>query len=162
MADGRIKGYGLTMPGGKEKTFFVQCVRGNPAYGVNDFADNQDGTVTDHATGLMWSRDDSGSGMDWKDALAWVAARNAEAYLGHADWRLPEVKELQSIVDYTRSPDTTNSAAIDPVFACTSITNEAGEPDYPHYWSSTTHAADNGMGDGAYVAFGRAMGYMVQ
>ncbi len=159
-ADGRIKGYGLKMIGGAEKTFFVQCVRGNPAYGVNDMQDNGDGTVTDLATGLMWSRDDSGKGMNWADALAWVAARNAESYLGHADWRLPHVKELQSLVDYARSPDTTASAAIDPVFACTSITNEGGQADWPYYWSGTSHAASSGGSAGAYVAFGRGLGYM--
>ena len=35
-ADGRIKGYGLMGPDG-EKTFFVQCCRGNTGYGINDF-----------------------------------------------------------------------------------------------------------------------------
>ena len=77
--------------------------------------------------------------MNWQEALAWVQARNAANYLGHADWRLPNAKELQSIVDYTRSPDTTASAAIDPLFTCTGITNEAGKADYPFYWTSTTH-----------------------
>ena len=48
------------MPGQGDKTFFVQCVRGNTDYGINDFADNGDGTVTDGATGLMWAQDDSG------------------------------------------------------------------------------------------------------
>ena len=160
-ADGRIKGYGLAMPGGGEKTFFVICVRGNPAYGVNEFVNNDDGTITDGATGLTWSKSDSGTGMDWQDALAWVQARDAENYLGHGDWRLPDAKELQSIVDYTRSPGTTGSAAIDPLFNCTQITNEAGQADYPYYWTGTTHTAWNGMGgEAVYVAFGRAMGYM--
>ena len=122
----RIKGYDLLMPGGgMEKTFFVLCVRGNPSYGKNDFHDNGDGTITDRATGLMWSKADSGQGMNWQDALAWVQKKNAEKFLGHDDWRLPSVKELQSIVDYTRSPDTTHSPAIDPIFNCTTITNEA-------------------------------------
>jgi len=162
-ADGRIKGYGLTMPGsGLEKTFFVIYVRGNTEYGENSFADNGDGTITDNATDLMWSQDDSGSGLYWEDALAWVDQKNAENHLGYGDWRLPNAKELQSIVDYTRSPDTTGSAAIDPLFNATSITNEALEDDYPCYWSSTTHAnwTDTPGAYGAYVAFGRAMGYM--
>ena len=160
-ADGRIKGYGLGMPGGQEKTFFVICVRGNPGYGTNQFIDNGDGTITDNATGLMWSRSDSGSGMDWEVALAWVQEKNAEKYLGYNDWRLPDAKELQSIVDYTRSPDTTGSAAIDQLFTCTQITSEAGQADYPFYWTGTTHAASNGMGGSAvYVSFGRAMGYV--
>jgi hypothetical protein len=159
-ADGRIKGYGVRMPGGGgEKTFFVLCVRGNPRYGRNDFADHGDGTITDRATGLMWSKADSGTGLDWAAALAWVQARNAERWLGHRDWRLPNVKELQSIVDYGRCPDATNSPAIDPVFTCSPLTNEAGKPDWPFYWSSTTHASLVGGGFAAYVAFGRAAGW---
>ncbi len=159
-ADGRIKGYDLLMPGGRmEKTFFVQCVRGNPQYGKNDFHDNGDGTITDRATGLMWSKIDSGKGMNWQAALAWVQAKNAEKYLDHSDWRLPNAKELQSIVDYTRSPDTTGSPAIDPLFQCTAITNEIGKADYPFYWSGTTHASIVAGGNAVYVAFGRAAGW---
>ena len=160
-ADGRIKGYDLFMPGGgMQKTFFVLCVRGNPSYGTNDFHDNGDGTITDRATTLTWSKADSGKGMNWQEALAWVQQKNAEKYLGHDDWRLPSVKELQSIVDYSRSPDTTHSPAIDPVFACTSLTNEAHEADYPFYWSATTHAGFMGGAAAMYVAFGRAAGWM--
>ena len=99
-ADGRIKGYDLQMPGSSaEKTFLVQCVRGNPSYGTNAFRVNGDGTVTDDATGLTWSSDDSGTAMEWQASLAWVASRNAAAHLGHSDWRMPNVKELQGIVD---------------------------------------------------------------
>jgi hypothetical protein len=160
-ADGRIKGYDLQMPGGRmEKTFFVLCVRGNPAYGKNDFHDNGDGTITDRATALTWSKTDSGHGMNWQDALAWVQKKNAEKFLGRDDWRLPNVKELQSIVDYTRSPDTSQSPAIDPLFACTTITNEAHQVDYPFYWSGTTHAGFRGGGAAMYVSFGRAAGWM--
>lgn len=166
-ADGRIKGYGLSIMG-QDKTFFVLCVRENSSYGVNDFSDNgatdsgQAGTITDNATGLMWAQDDSGQALNWEEALAYVEAQNAANYLGYSDWRLPNVKELQSIVDYTRSPDTTHSAAIDPLFNATAITNEAGENDYGFYWSNTTHANwTNTPGRaGAYVAFGRALGYM--
>ena len=161
LADGRIKGYGLTLFG-RDKTFFVICVRGNTNYGVNDFVDNGDHTITDRATGLMWAQDDSGVGLNWGEALAWVEAQNAANYLGYGDWRLPNAKELQSIVDYTRSPDTTSSAAIDPVLNCTAITNEAGATDYPFYWTGTTHVnwtATPGAA-GAYLAFGRGLGYM--
>lgn len=161
-ADGRIKGYGLVMPGGGgDKTFFVQCVRGNPDYGINLLVDNGDGTITDRSTGLMWTKADSGTGLNWSNALAWVQARNTANHLGHADWRLPNAKELQSIVDYSRSPETTASAAIDPVFACSQITNEEYQLDWPWYWSGTTHAQYTGSGAaGAYVCFGRALGYM--
>ena len=160
-ADGRIKGYGLQMPfGGGEKTFFVLCVRGKQDYGINKFVDNGDGTVSDQATGLMWMQGDSGEGMDWQEALAFA---NANRSGGYDDWRLPNVKELQSIVDYTRSPGTHNSAAIDPVFQSTPITNEAMQADFAAYWSSTTHAnwTEREGGNAAYVNFGRSMGYMM-
>ncbi len=158
-ADGRIKGYGLTRPGpggATTDTHYVRYVRGNPKYGANSFAAGNS-TVTDSATGLMWSKADSGTGMNWQDALAWVQAKNAAKYLGFSDWRLPNAKELQSIVDYTRSPDTSHSAAIDPIFTTTQIKNEGGVADYPYFWASTTHL--DGMA-GVYVAFGRALGYM--
>ncbi len=164
-ADGRIKGYDLvnTMNGPGDNRFYVRCVRG-AAYGVNDFVDNGDGTITDRATGLIWAKGDSAQGLDWQEALAWVQTKNAEDYLGHNDWRLPNAKELQSIVDYTRSPDTTSSAAIDPLFACTGITSEAGQADYPFYWTGSTHASQGqdgqSGGSAVYIAFGRAMGYM--
>ena len=160
-ADGRIKGYDQAMPGGHRKfKFFVLCVRGNSAYGKNDFHDNNDGTVTDRATGLIWSKNDSSKGMNWEQALAWVGKMNAEKFLGHDDWRMPSVKEIQSIVDYTRSPDTSNSAAVDPVFTCTGITNEGGRADYPYYWSGTTHIGHFGGAAAMYVAFGRAGGFL--
>ncbi|MFX1563741.1 MAG: DUF1566 domain-containing protein [Promethearchaeota archaeon] len=139
---------------------FVRYVRGITDYGINDFIDNGDGTITDNATGLMWSQADSGEGFNWEGALAWVHQKNDENFLGYNDWRLPNAKELQSIVDYTRSPDTTNSAAIDPIFNVTSIIDEGGETNYPFYWTSTTHV-ESGSGDYAvYIAFGEALGYM--
>lgn len=159
-ADGRIKGYDLEMPGGAEKKFYALCVRGNPDYGRNDFHDNGDGTITDRATGLTWSKADNGKGMNWAQALAWVQAMNARRHLGHDDWRLPDIKELQSLVDYTRGPDTTHSAAIDPLFTCSSITNEGGQPDFPYYWSSTSHVGPRGGAAAMYVAFGRASGWL--
>ena len=136
-------------------------MRGNTSYGQNSFADNGDGTITDSASGLMWSQNDSGTGLNWEEALAWVATQNAANYLGYSDWRLSNIKELQSIVDYTRSPDTSASAAIDPLFNATAIVNEAGQTDYPYYWANTTHVSISATpgANAAYVAFGRAMGY---
>jgi len=165
-ADGRIKGYppAIAYSQWTEANFYVLYVRGNPAYGVNSFRDNSDGTITDEATRLMWSRDDSGAGMDWEQALAWVQEKNAENYLGHNDWRLPNAKELQSIVDYTRAPAVTNSPALDPLFNATKITNEAGQDDYACYWTSTTHLNWDKRQPGsqaAYIPFGRSMGKIV-
>lgn len=158
-ADGRIKGYGLGMPGRGEKVFNYLLVRGNPSYGLNKFVDKTDGTITDEATDLMWMDDDNGEGILWQDALAYAEGKE---FAGYSDWRLPDAKELQSIVDYTRAPATTNSAAIDPLFNCTQITNEAGVVDFPWYWSSTTHVHEgkNSGSAAVYVAFGKSLGNM--
>ena len=164
-SDGRIKGYDMTDALSHTlKTFYVQLIRGPPGYGANSFTNNGDGTVTDQATGLMWSRADCGSGLLWSNALAWVQARNAANYLGHSDWRMPNVKELQGIVNYSNAPDCNGLPAIDTnYFSCTSITNEAGQRDYPYYWTSSTHGGystnNTGGGDADYVAFGRALGW---
>jgi hypothetical protein len=160
-ADGRIKGYGIKMFGNTDKTFFVQLVRGNAEYGENDFSDNGDGTITDRSTGLMWSQNDSQKGMDWEESLAWVQEMNESSYMGYSDWRLPNVKELQSILDYSHAPSYDDKPAIDTeYFECTSIINENNEKDYPWYWSSTTHASYlDSDSYAAYVCFGRATGY---
>jgi hypothetical protein len=158
-ADGRIKGYGYSSNrGGRpEKKFYARYVRGK-AYGNNDFKDNNDGTITDTATGLMWMKKDNGKGIDWKNALNYAETFE---HAGYDDWRLPNAKELQYIVDYTRSPDTTNSAAINSVFDVTSIKNEKGQKDYPYFWTSTTHLDGPNPGNhAAYISFGRGMGKM--
>ncbi len=158
-ADGRIKGYPIGKHGPRgEKTYYALYVRDNPDYGKNNFKDNGDGTITDTATGLTWMKADSGKGMDWQAALKYAESLKLA---GHSDWRLPSAKELQSIVDYTRSPDTTGSAAIDPIFDTTAIRNEGGKKDYAHYWTSSTHISAKGRTDTAvYFAFGRSLGWM--
>ena len=156
-ADGRIKGYPRTI-GPNLTNMFARYVRGNTAYGISNYNDNGDGTITDEATGLIWMKTDSNTALNWGNALAYCEAFDGS---GHTDWRLPNAKELQSIVDYTRSPDTTSSAAIDPIFTTTSTLVENSEWDYPFYWTSTTHVnADGDGGWGVYVAFGKALGYM--
>jgi hypothetical protein len=160
-ADGRIKGYPKVRPGpggGRPMTFYRLYVRGNPAYGKNVFVDNGDGTIADRATGLMWQQSDDGVARNWQEALAYAEGLTLA---GHDDWRLPNAKELQSIVDYTRSPRTSNSAAIDPLFHCSPITGEDGRPDFGCYWTSTTHVDGPTPGEKAcYVAFGQANGCM--
>ena len=68
--------------------------------------------TTDNGTGLVWVADHAAIGtvggynfastMTWSNALLAVTALNSAAYGGYNDWRLPNVKELQSIVDYGR------------------------------------------------------------
>ena len=101
------------------------------------FVDNQDGTVTDTCTGLMWQKDTADINGDGKitpandagdsDVLSWQDSINyceSLSFAGHDDWRLPNKRELHSIVDYGRA-----SPSIDPVFGAI--------PDA--YWSSTSY-----------------------
>ncbi len=153
-ADGRIKGYPTeTGPRGKPFARYVRCVRGGDGYGVNNFSDNGDGTITDLATGLMWMKADSEATMDWEEALAYAENK---VYAGYHDWRLPNAKELQSIVDYTRAPDATDPSrrgpAIDPIFDVTETES--------WFWTSTTHLEGPGDSAGVYIAFGMATGFM--
>lgn len=77
-----------------------------------DFAIHRNGTVTHKLTGLVWMRCALGqkwngktctgipAAYDWQQALQAVAAFNAGAgFAGYADWRLPNIKELDSIVE---------------------------------------------------------------
>jgi hypothetical protein len=71
------------------------------------YVDNGDGTVSDANTGLMWEKlSDDGSIHDkdtvfiWDDAFVKVATLNSGSFAGYTDWRVPTVKELQSIVNY--------------------------------------------------------------
>lgn len=131
---------------------FVRAVRGNTSYGINDFADNGDGTVSDKATGLMWSQDDNGEAINWEAALAY--AENATT-ADYDDWRLPNAKELQSIADYSGVFPAINTS----VFNLSELTNIKGQTDYPFYWTSTSNPyfdayheeANNGTTESTYV-----------
>jgi hypothetical protein len=137
-ADGRIKGYGLTIFG-RAKTFVVMYVRGTSNYGIHAFSNNGDGTVSDMATGLTWQQADDGITRNWAEALAYCENLTLA---GSSDWRLPNVKELQSIVDYT----STYPALDTGVFI---QTNPAG-----WFWSSTTHVNARDASTANYVCFG--------
>ena len=158
LADGRIKGYPYSSRG-TEKDYSVKLVRGNTSYGINDFVDNGDNTIADKATNLIWDKEDSGQAMEWADALEWAQTMNEQKHRGYDDWRVPNAKELQSIVDYTRSPQATNSAAIDPIFNISKIIVEGGLEDYPFFWSSTTHLNLHSASSAVYICFGEALGF---
>ena len=160
--DGRIKGYPKYYPGSNNtnpRSMYFRMVRGNTEYGQNDFIDNGNETITDNATGLMWQKTDDGLARDWENALSY--AENLELG-GYTDWRLPNAKELQSLVDYTRCPDITQSPAINPLFNCTEIDDPDGNPgQYPYYWTGTTHLDGvNPCSAAVYIAFGEAQGVM--
>jgi len=136
---GHIKAYPANVSGRMGN--YVRAVRGN-TYGVNVFVDNGDSTITDNATGLMWQQADSGTGMDWENALAYA---ESSTLAGHDDWRLPNIKELQSIVDYTHSPSASDEANLGPAidtdfFQITELPSGTTNysTDYGYFWSSTS------------------------
>lgn len=100
----------------------VRCVRGEPR--SPSFRVNPDGTVTDHSTGLMWQQFDDGDLKGWPEALAYCEDL---CLGGHDDWRMPNVKELRTIVDTSRRNPPFDST----VFPGMHI-------DY-WYWTSTTN-----------------------
>ncbi|MEK7991537.1 MAG: DUF1566 domain-containing protein, partial [Thiotrichaceae bacterium] len=135
---------------------FVRCVKGDE-YGINDFVDNADKTVTDNATSLMWMQDDSGYTMNWEDALKYA---EESTYAGYDDWRLPNAKEIQSIVKYDGSFPAINSS----LFNLSELTNVKGQTDYPFYWTSTSNPVQGAEGDedidgGKIYAWVLAFGY---
>ncbi len=157
--DGRIKGYGTGDPRqGGDKKMYVRLVRGNTDYGINNFVENDDGTISDLATGLMWQQADDGQTRNWEDSLSYAEGLE---YAGYDDWRLPNAKELQSIIDYTNSMQENGKAAISDLFNLTEITDTKGEDNYGFYWTSTTHLDGRNIYDSAaYVCFGEALGEM--
>jgi|GEM_PF-1261933 hypothetical protein len=99
------------------------------------YTDNNNNTITDNTTGLMWKKCSEGlSGascgtgsattMPWATALATCEADVTTG--GQTDWRLPNVKELQSIVSYSRASPAINVTA----FPATQSNS---------YWSATTY-----------------------
>ncbi|MBD3399415.1 MAG: DUF1566 domain-containing protein [Candidatus Coatesbacteria bacterium] len=140
-ADGHIKAYPTRHgPDGSPFEAYVRCVRGE-AYGESVFIDNGDGTLTDQSTGLMWQRGDDGECYNWEEALAYAEGLELA---GFDDWRLPDAKELQSIIDYS-----SNDPALDPLF-------ELSDPDV-WGWTATTHGDD--YRSAVYVCFGKAVDY---
>jgi|APTNR8051073442_1049403.scaffolds.fasta_scaffold07250_3 hypothetical protein len=117
------------------KTIVVACSLGDSGEtGLGSFTDNNDGTVTDKRTGLMWMR--ISEGQDWLVGRSTGQAKRfyldeAQAicsnFAGHEDWRLPTLDELNSIVESTH----TNPAANPYVFVGFDQTPT------PLFWTST-------------------------
>ena len=111
---------------------------------ARSYTDNGDRTITDNATGLMWEKlvnqDSAPNTSDvhdadnpynpWTAAFQKVAELNAANFAGHSDWRLPNNKELRSLVFFGRS-----SPSIDSAFNNVGA-NSRTRPGT--YWSSTT------------------------
>jgi hypothetical protein len=91
---------------------------------AGSYTDNGNGTVTDTSTGLMWRQAGSSNTMTWEQALAYCEDMD---FAGYTDWRLPTIKELRSLVDYSQ---------YDPAINATYFPSTASS----FYWSSTTFA----------------------
>ena len=71
------------------------------------FTDNGDGSISDELTGLMWTQDNVNPGpapcnpgvtRNWFDSLTYVDCLNSN--LGHDDWRMPNIVEINSLMHY--------------------------------------------------------------
>jgi hypothetical protein len=117
------------------------------------FTDNQNGTVTDNLTGLIWLKDGScGGSTSWGAALGTCQALKA-GYCGltdgssAGDWRLPNLKELLSLNVYDRAP-----MALPWPLPFVDMWPDA-------YWSSTTHAGTPSHAWGVVMFYGNVYHY---
>lgn len=114
---------GFTWTIDKTTLGYVRCVRGN-VFPSSDFTDNSDGTVTDNATGLMWQQNEAGTGV-WEDAIDYC--ENILTLAGYSDWRLPNIKELETLLDFSRI----SGPAINTAYFPNAMSD--------YYWSSTAY-----------------------
>ena len=114
-------GYGYSL--NKSSNSCVRAVRGGQHLHLSHLFINNDGTVTDANTGLMWQQNTPSDTMTWAQSLSYTEGLDLA---GHTDWRLPSIKEIDSIVDFTRT-----TPSIDPLYF--------PDTQSTHYWSSTVY-----------------------
>jgi uncharacterized protein DUF1566/Big-like domain-containing protein len=105
-----------------------RCVRGTAGLYSNSFIDKGNGVVVDESTGLHWQQEELTAKKYWKAALAYCESLT---FGGKSDWRLPGIKALQSLVDYSSY----NPAINIGTFTNVKFDSSTGE----EYWSSTTY-----------------------
>jgi formylglycine-generating enzyme required for sulfatase activity len=115
--------YGDDNAYGKSHSYYVRAVRGGQNWLLGHLIINGDGTVTDTNTGLMWRQSTTGP-VNWQSALAECEGLTMG---GYGDWRLPNRRELKSIVDYT-----VYDPAVNEVYFPNTVSS--------YYWSSSTYA----------------------
>jgi hypothetical protein len=91
--------------------------------------------IMDNLTGLMWAKNANLDGATiWADALSDIASLNNSGGLcGYTDWRLPNINEIESLVN----PGESSGAA--QWLNAQGFTNVQSN----HYWSSTTYAVNS-------------------
>ncbi|MBK5208967.1 MAG: DUF1566 domain-containing protein [Flavobacteriaceae bacterium] len=113
-----------TTSAGGSKSFHVRAVRNlfTTSFSAPRFTEKGDSTIMDNYTGLSWQKFQSPAAMTWEEALAYAKTCSLS---GKLDWRLPNIKELQSLND----PKLTR-----PSFNKTYFPNIGSG----NYWSSTS------------------------
>lgn len=113
-----------TISAGGLKKFHARAVRNisTPTTLTNHFTDNGDGTITDNLTQLVWQKTPYTDSFTWDRALTYAEGLTIGT---SSDWRLPNIKELQSI----NNELATNPSVFAPYFSSLGVHN---------YWSSTT------------------------
>ncbi|MBF0537156.1 MAG: DUF1566 domain-containing protein [Nitrospirae bacterium] len=108
------------------------ALRAGVAWPNPRFTDNGDQTLTDNLTGLMWIKNANlpGTTKTWQQALDYVASMNTGAIgtCGYTDWRLPNIIEMESLVNVGQADQTT-------WLGSQGFTNVQSS----YYWSSTTY-----------------------
>ena len=125
----------------------ARAVQGGQCDFSGNYIDNGDGTVTDAFTGLMWQQNSSSFYGTWQEALDYCESLTLA---NHNDWRLPNINELHSLVDYSREAN----PLIDVMFFPDTIGGYRRI-----YWSSTT--SDFSQNEAWYVnLYGGAVSYL--
>ena len=84
----------------------MRCVRGVGSSISGNFT-KANGVVSDSNSGLQWKNDVSPSYKKWMEAINHCEGLS---FNGHNDWRVPNINELTSILDYSHSFTAINSA----------------------------------------------------